>query len=103
MGEENISIEYLEECEQYHTLYRESRKSWTVVPFEEMITWLKNREGYEVGDFGCGEALLAKEIGDLHNVHSLSTHVAKQLFGLSVFFIPPPNQAKTNSVMPKRR
>lgn len=64
-----------EEWGQYHTLYQEARKNWTVVPFEEMITWLKNRQGYEVGDFGCGEALLAKEIGDLHTVHSFD-HVA---------------------------
>ena len=64
-----------EEWGQYHTLYQEARKSWTVIPFEEMITWLKNRQGYEVGDFGCGEALLAKEIGDLHTVHSFD-HIA---------------------------
>ena len=56
-------------------MYQEARKSWTVIPFEEMITWLKNRQGYEVGDFGCGEALLAKEVGHRHNVHSFD-HIA---------------------------
>ena len=34
-------------------IQRNDRKR-EIASFEEMITWLKNREGYEVGDFGCG-------------------------------------------------
>ena len=64
-----------EEWEQYHTFYREARSSWPVIPFQEMIRWCKRREGYTIGDFGCGEALLAKEIGDRHTVYSFD-HVA---------------------------
>ena len=45
-----------EEWEQYHTHYRDARVSWAVTPFLEMITWCKKREGYVIGDFGCGEA-----------------------------------------------
>lgn len=66
-----------EEWEQYHTLYRKLRESWTVIPYEEMIEWLKDRDGrhLEVGDFGCGEALLAAAVKEIHTVHSFD-HVA---------------------------
>ena len=64
-----------EEWEQYHTLYSQARAQWSVIPFEEMISWCQKREGYEIGDFGCGEALLAKAIGDRHNVHNFD-HIA---------------------------
>jgi hypothetical protein len=64
-----------EEWEQYHTLYRKARESWTVVPYEEVIRWARAREGYVIGDFGCGEALLAAAVGDRHTVHSFD-HVA---------------------------
>ena len=40
-----------------------------------MVTWCNNREGYEIGDFGCGEALLAQGVGDRHTVHSFD-HIA---------------------------
>ena len=40
-----------------------------------MIAWCQNREGYEIGDFGCGEALLAKAVEDRHTIHSFD-HIA---------------------------
>ncbi|MBT3221516.1 MAG: methyltransferase-like protein, partial [Proteobacteria bacterium] len=64
-----------EEWEQYHTLYRAARKNWTIVPFEEVIKWLDKRDGLDVGDFGCGEAILAARVSDRHVVHSFD-HVA---------------------------
>ncbi len=64
-----------EEWAQYHTLYREARKDWAVVPFEEIIRWGKQRSGYVIGDFGCGEANLAEVLADRHVVHSFD-HVA---------------------------
>lgn len=64
-----------EEWCHYHTMYQELRKSWDVVPFEEEIRWLRQREGMVVGDFGCGEALLAAAVSDRHKVHSFD-HVA---------------------------
>ena len=64
-----------EEWQHYHSLYREARKDWAVVPFEEMANDLSIREGYVVGDFGCGEALLAEKLGDRCTVHSFD-HVA---------------------------
>ena len=64
-----------EEWEQYHTLYRAARADWTVVPFEEVIRWLRQREGQVIGDFGCGEAKIASAMSDRHVVYSFD-HVA---------------------------
>jgi hypothetical protein len=66
-----------EEWAHYHTMYRQIRESWPIVPFKEEIRWLSEpgREGLVVGDFGCGEALLAKAVSDRHKVHSFD-HVA---------------------------
>jgi hypothetical protein len=64
-----------EEWAQYHTLYREARKDWAVVPYEEIIRWCQQRSGYVIGDFGCGEAKLAEAVADRHTVHSFD-HVA---------------------------
>lgn len=64
-----------EEWEHYHTMYRKLRESWEVVPFEEEIAFWMPREGKVLADFGCGEALLVKELGERHRVYSLD-HVA---------------------------
>ena len=64
-----------EEWAHYHTMYKELREDWPIVPFKEEIRWLKKREGWVVGDFGCGEALISLEVGDKHLVHSFD-HVA---------------------------
>ncbi|MCA9609253.1 MAG: hypothetical protein KC619_26810, partial [Myxococcales bacterium] len=64
-----------EEWAHYHTMYRELRESWDVVPFEEEIRWLEQREGLRVADLGCGEALIAEAVGDRHQVASFD-HVA---------------------------
>ncbi|MCG8553997.1 MAG: methyltransferase domain-containing protein [Proteobacteria bacterium] len=64
-----------EEWAHYHTMYQELREKWEVVPFEEEIRWLEKREGLNVADFGCGEALIAAAVGDKHEVASFD-HVA---------------------------
>jgi superfamily II DNA or RNA helicase len=64
-----------EEWAQYHTLYQESRKQWSVVPYEEMIRWCQQRSGYAIADFGCGEAKLAEAVSDRHTVYSFD-HIA---------------------------
>ena len=64
-----------EEWAEYHTLYRKQREDWALVPYEELIRWLQLREGYTVGDFGCGEALIARAVSDRHTLHSFD-HVA---------------------------
>ena len=64
-----------EEWQQYHTLYRQARESWTVVPFQEMVNWAKDRQGHVIADFGCGEALFGKAAAERHTVYSFD-HVA---------------------------
>ena len=64
-----------EEWTRYHTLYRQARKSWTVVPFEELARWAERREGLVIGDFGCGEALFAELVEHKHTIHSFD-HIA---------------------------
>jgi hypothetical protein len=66
-----------EEWAHYHTMYRQLRETWPVVPYKEEIRWLSEdeRERQVVGDFGCGEALIAAAVGDRHLVHSFD-HVA---------------------------
>lgn len=51
-----------EEWELYHALYREERKDWSVVPYEEMISWCKKRPELVIGDFGCGEAKITEAL-----------------------------------------
>ncbi|WP_161602188.1 zinc-ribbon domain-containing protein [Tautonia marina] len=63
------------EWAHYHALFRSARADWAVVPSEELIRWCRRRSGYVIGDFGCGEATLAKDLADLHVVHSFD-HVA---------------------------
>ncbi|WP_224243163.1 zinc-ribbon domain-containing protein [Hyalangium gracile] len=64
-----------EEWAQYHTLYRAARADWMVVPYQEMIRFLLERQGRVIGDFGCGEAELARALQGRHTVHSFD-HVA---------------------------
>ena len=53
-----------EEWHEYHRSYREERESWSVIPYEEWIKRIKKLSDRTlIGDFGCGEALISKEIG----------------------------------------
>lgn len=63
------------EWEHYHSLYQEARKQWASIPFEEFIRWAEKRDDYSIGDFGCGEAIVAKRLSGRHRVHSFD-HVA---------------------------
>ncbi|WP_167594328.1 zinc-ribbon domain-containing protein [Corallococcus coralloides] len=64
-----------EEWSQYHALYRAARADWQLTPVEEVIRWCSQRSDYVVGDFGCGEALLARALEGRHTIHSFD-HVA---------------------------
>lgn len=78
-----------EEWAAYHAHYREARKEWTIVPFEEMLQWLKKRQGYVVGDFGCGEAQIAETLSGTHIVYSFD-HVAinEQVIACDIAHVP---------------
>lgn len=53
-----------EEWEEYHRKYREARKTWTIIPYEEVIKRLKALSPrLQIGDFGCSEAKIADVIG----------------------------------------
>ncbi len=62
-----------EEWYQYHTLYREKRQDWNEIPYEVIGKKISNRPDWVVGDFGCGENLLSKEI--TNRVHAFD-HIA---------------------------
>lgn len=62
------------EWEQYHALYREARKDWPIIPYDELIQWCRKRPELVIGDFGCGEAKLAEALEE-NTVHSFD-HVA---------------------------
>ncbi len=81
-----------EEWAHYHTMYHQLRESWPVVPYKEEIRWLSEREGWVVGDFGCGEALIAAAVADRHHVHSFD-HVAinKSVVACDIAYVPLEN------------
>lgn len=47
---------------KYHKLYSDARKNWTEIPYKVIANIIKARPEWIVGDFGCGENLLSKEI-----------------------------------------
>jgi len=53
-----------EEWHEYHRQYREERKSWKVIPYENWVDRiLELSQRYIIGDFGCGEAKISQAIG----------------------------------------
>jgi hypothetical protein len=67
--------EFPEEWYLYHTLYREAREKWPEVPAEVIASHLRSRPDLILGDFGCGECLLAEALGEEHQVIGFD-HVA---------------------------
>ena len=64
------------EWEQYHRLYRERRKEWSVVPAITIAERLAKRApGLRVADLGCGEMILADALNGRHEVLGFD-HVA---------------------------
>ena len=52
------------EWEEYHRQYREARKTWSIIPYEEIIKRIKKLSPrLQIGDFGCGEAKIMEAIG----------------------------------------
>jgi len=60
------------EWENYHTLYRRARATWTIVPFKIIADWISQLPSNRVvGDFGCGEDLLGQQLRSAgYQVHS---------------------------------
>lgn len=55
-------LENTEEWYYYHALYKKARKEWPEIPYIEISKKISNRPEWVIGDFGCGENLLSKEI-----------------------------------------
>ncbi len=55
-------LENPEQWHDYHFTFKEARKVWPVIPNYEALKWCKERPNLIIGDFGCGEALLAQEL-----------------------------------------
>ena len=57
------------EWEEYHRQYREARRTWSVVPYEEIVKRIKQLftsrmlSSIQIGDFGCGEAKIMEAFG----------------------------------------
>lgn len=51
-----------EEWYEYHASFKVTRESWPIIPNHEALSWCKDRPDLIIGDFGCGEALLAQEL-----------------------------------------
>jgi superfamily II DNA or RNA helicase len=68
------------EWEEYHRQYRQARKTWSVIPYEEIIKRIKQLftsrmlSTIQIGDFGCGEAKIMEAFGS-ERVYSFD-HVA---------------------------
>lgn len=82
------------EWEEYHRQYRESRKSWTVIPFEEII----NRIGrlsprLMIGDFGCGEAKILEQFGEKRVYSFDHVSINSNVTACDIKSVPLPNKA----------
>ena len=52
------------EWDEYHRQYREARRSWLIIPFDETIKRIQQLSPrLLIGDFGCGEAKILEKFG----------------------------------------
>src|SRR6266487_3269183 len=82
------------EWEEYHRQYREARKAWSIIPYEEIIKRIKElSQRLQIGDFGCGEAKIMEAIGK-ERVYSFD-HVAinNNIMACDIKSVPLPNDA----------
>jgi superfamily II DNA or RNA helicase len=82
------------EWEEYHRQYREARKTWAIVPYEEIIKRIRQLSPrLIIGDFGCGEAKILESFGD-NRVYSFD-HVAinNKVKACDMKSVPLPDEA----------
>jgi superfamily II DNA or RNA helicase len=87
------------EWEEYHRQYREARKTWPVVPYEEIIKRIRQLSPrLIIGDFGCGEAKILAAFGD-NRVYSFD-HIAfnNKVKACDMKSVPLPDEAIDISV-----
>ncbi len=60
----------------YHSALNENKKTWSFDPNEIWIEKIsKMKKSFKIGDFGCGEAMIARKFGK-HRVQSFDLHSA---------------------------
>ena len=82
------------EWEEYHRQYREARKTWAIIPYEEIIKRIKQLSPrLLIGDFGCGEAKILEAFGE-NRVESFD-HVAinNKVTACDMKSVPLPEEA----------
>jgi hypothetical protein len=82
------------EWDEYHRQYREARKSWPVIPFDEIIKRISQLSPrLMIGGFGCGEAKILEKFGD-KRVYSFD-HVAinDNVTACDIKLVPLPDEA----------
>jgi len=82
------------EWDEYHRQYREARKTWPVIPFEEIMERIGQLSPrLMIGDFGCGEAKILEKYGD-KRVYSFD-HVAinNNVTACDITSVPLPDEA----------
>jgi SAM-dependent methyltransferase len=82
------------EWDEYHRQYREARKSWPIIPFDEIINRIKQLSPrLLIGDFGCGEAKILEKFG-IDRVFSFD-HIAinNNVTDCDIKTVPLPDEA----------
>jgi superfamily II DNA or RNA helicase len=82
------------EWDEYHRQYREARKSWPIIPFDEIIKRISQLSPrLLIGDFGCGEAEILEKFGE-KRVYSFD-HVAinNNVTACDIRSVPLPDEA----------
>jgi len=82
------------EWDEYHRQYREARKSWPIIPFDEIIKRISQLSPrLMIGDFGCGEAKILEKFGD-KRVYSFD-HIAinDNVTACDIKSVPLPDEA----------
>ena len=52
------------EWEEYHRRSREARRTWSIIPYEEIIKRIRQLSPrLQIGDFGCGDAKIMEAMG----------------------------------------
>jgi len=54
----------------YHEGFRAQVEKWPLNPVDHFIKYLRKHPGVVVGDFGCGDAKIGKELKSTHKVYS---------------------------------
>jgi superfamily II DNA or RNA helicase len=82
------------EWEEYHRQYREARRNWAIVPYEEITKRIRQLSPrLIIGDFGCGEAKILESFGD-NRVYSFD-HIAinNKVKACDIKSVPLPDEA----------